>query len=409
MTQSREAMPEAPAATPRSVHPRWLAAALLAVSSLTVMAGTPIAPALPEIAAHFAGVADAELLVKLVLTLPGLFIALFAPVMGAVADRFGRKKLLLASAALYGLGGASGLVVDSLFAILVGRAVLGIAVAGIMTTSMALVGDYFTGPARHRFMGLQAAFTAYGGVVFLTVGGALASVGWRMPFLVYLIAPLMLPLLAWALHEPERPAHQAGHADGHAKLPLGPLAAIYAAAFGVMAAFYLIPVQIPFHLKSLGSASPAQAGMAIAASTLASAMISPMFPRVKARLSHPGVLALSLAVAGVGLVLVSLSGAYWQVLLSLAVVGTGLGVHFPNISTWLMAVSPDHLRGRLFGGMTTALFMGQFLSPVLGEALSRTVGTGAGFGVAGLTLGLVAAIVGIGQSRRTRPVAPAGT
>lgn len=402
-------MPEAPAATPRPVHPRWLAAALLAVSSLTVMAGTPIAPALPEIAAHFAGVADAELLVKLVLTLPGLFIAVFAPVMGALADRFGRKKLLLASAALYGLGGASGLFVDSLFAILVGRAVLGIAVAGIMTTSMALVGDYFTGAARHRFMGLQAAFTGYGGVVFLTVGGALASVGWRMPFLVYLIAPLLLPLLAWALHEPERPAHPTVHTDGRGRLPLGPLAAIYAAAFGVMAAFYLIPVQIPFHLKSLGGASPALAGMAIAASTLASALISPMFPRVKARLSHPGVLALSLAVAGTGLVLVSLSGAYWQVLLSLAVVGSGLGIHFPNISTWLMAVSPDHLRGRLFGGMTTALFLGQFLSPVIGEGLSRTVGTGAGFGVAGLTLGLVAAVVGISQSRRTRHVAPAGT
>jgi MFS family permease len=393
----------------RSVHPRWLAAALLAVSSLTVMAGTPIAPALPEIAAHFAGVADAELLVKLVLTLPGLFIAIFAPVMGAVADRFGRKKLLLASAALYGLGGASGLVVDSLFAILVGRAVLGIAVAGIMTTSMALVGDYFTGPARHRFMGLQAAFTGYGGVVFLTVGGALATVGWRMPFLVYLIAPLLLPLLAWALHEPARPEREAHHAEGSGRMPVGPLAAIYAAAFGVMAAFYLIPVQIPFHLKSLGGATPAQAGMAIAASTLASAMISPMFPRVKARLSHPGVLALSLAIAGVGLVLVSLSGAYWQVLLSLAVVGTGLGIHFPNISTWLMAVSPDHLRGRLFGGMTTALFLGQFLSPVIGEALSRTVGTGAGFGVAGLTLGLVAAAVGIAQSRRSDTVAPAGT
>jgi MFS family permease len=176
-----------------------------------------------------------------------------------------------------------------------------------------------------------------------------------------------------------------------------------------MAAFYLIPVQIPFHLKALVGASPAQAGMAIAASTLASAMISPMFPRVRARLSHPGVLALSLAVAGAGLVLVSLAGAYWQVLVGLAVTGTGLGIHFPNISTWLMAVSPDHLRGRLLGGMTTALFLGQFLSPVMGEALNHTVGTGAGFGVAGVTLGLVAAIVAVTQLRRARSVAPVGT
>lgn len=382
------------ASMPRTPNATWLAVALLAVSSLTVMAGTPIAPALPELTAHFHDVPNAEFLVKLILTLPGFFIAALAPFMGVIADRFGRKPLLLGSAALYGLGGASGLFVDSLGAMLVGRALLGIAVAGIMTTSMALVGDYFKGAERHRFMGLQAAFMGYGGVAFLTLGGLLAAMHWRAPFAIYLVAPLMLPLLIWALHEPERPRHAAEDgAEGSGKLPVGPLAAIYGSSFGVMALFYLVPVQIPFHLKALTGASPAQAGMAIAASTLASAIVSPLYPRFRARLSHPALMGLAFAVGGCGLVIVSLAGTYWQVIAGLAVLGVGTGIHFPNVSTWLMAVAPDHLRGRLSGGLTTFIFSGQFISPVIGTGLAQAIGTGPGFGAAGLAMGLVAALI----------------
>jgi MFS family permease len=393
----------------RNPESPWLAVALLAVSSLTVMAGTPIAPALPEISAHFNDVPNADLLVKLVLTLPGFFIAALAPFMGAIADRFGRRPLLLASATLYGLAGASGFFADSLTAILIGRAFLGIAVAGIMTTSMALIGDYFTGAARYRFMGLQASFTGFGGVAFLTLGGVLASVGWRMPFLIYMVAPLMLPLMAWALFEPDRPKAPAPRADGTREpLPWGPLAAIYGASFVMMAAFYLVPVQIPYHLKALVHASPAQAGMAIATSTLLSAIVSPLFPRIRARLSHPGVMALSWSVAGLGLLIVSVAGAYWQVLVGLAFMGVGIGTHFPNVSTWLMHVSPEHLRGRLSGGLTTAIFLGQFLSPVLGEALAHSVGVAPGFGVTGIALAFVAALIA-GTRFRRAAVAPSAS
>jgi MFS family permease len=397
---------------PRNPNPTWLAIALLLVSSLTIMAGTPIAPALPELTEHFKAVPNAELLVKLVLTLPGFFIAAFAPVMGVVADRFGRKPLLLGSAVLYGVAGISGYFVDSLTLMLVGRALLGVAVAGIMTTSMALVGDYFAGAERHRFMGVQASFTGLGGVAFLTLGGLLASVGWRMPFLIYLAAPLMLPLLAWALHEPTRAPKPLSEADGGPipePLPVGPLTAIYASAFAMMVAFYLVPVQIPFHLKALAGVSPTHAGMAIAATTLASAIVSPMYPKLRARLSPMGIMGLAWAIAGLGLVIVSLSGVYWQVIIGLAILGAGTGMHFPNISTWLMAVSPEHLRGRLSGGLTTAIFLGQFLSPVVGQLISQAVGIGHSFGVMGLAVGLVAAVVGASRLRRTTAAAPSAT
>lgn len=66
--------------------------ALLLVSSLTVMPGAPIAPALPPLQNYFAGTENAGFWVRLVLTVPALFIVLAAPVAGAVADRWGRTN-----------------------------------------------------------------------------------------------------------------------------------------------------------------------------------------------------------------------------------------------------------------------------------------------------------------------------
>ena len=115
---------------------------------MTVMAGATIAPSLPEMTRAFPNNPNAETLVKLVLTIPGLFIAITAPMSGWIIDRFGRIRLLVGMLLLYAIAGTSGLYLNSLFEIIVGRAFLGIAVGGIMTTAIALIGDYFEGETR---------------------------------------------------------------------------------------------------------------------------------------------------------------------------------------------------------------------------------------------------------------------
>ncbi len=110
---------------------------------MTVMASAAISPSLPEMSLVFQNEQDAEFLVKLVLTLPTLSIAIFAPFAGIIIDKCGRKKLFVISIILYGITGTSGFFLDSLFEILVSRALFGMALAGIMTTSVSLITDYF--------------------------------------------------------------------------------------------------------------------------------------------------------------------------------------------------------------------------------------------------------------------------
>ena len=140
-------------------YPRLRQITLLLGSTMTVMAGATIAPALPQMHTAFATTPHIDLLVKLLLSVHALFIAISAPFAGWLMDRWGRKPVLIGAVVLYGLAGSSGFYCDSLYAIFIGRAFLGIAVAGIMSGFTTLIGDYYSGDRLHRIMGLQAAFT----------------------------------------------------------------------------------------------------------------------------------------------------------------------------------------------------------------------------------------------------------
>ena len=97
---------------------------LLMASSLTVMSVSAISPALPKIAEAFKSIENAEFLVKLMLTVPSLIIAFFAPIAGMIIDKGHRKILLISSLIIYGIMGTTGLYLESLQHFIIARACL---------------------------------------------------------------------------------------------------------------------------------------------------------------------------------------------------------------------------------------------------------------------------------------------
>ncbi len=354
------------------------------------MAGATIAPSLPAMRDYFAATPNADYWVRLVLTIPALFIAIAAPFVGTMIDRFGRKPLLTFAVLLYGIAGTSGGVLNDIGMILVGRVLLGLSVAGIMTTATALIADYYTGAARAQFLGFQAGFMGLGGVLFLSLGGFLADVNWRMPFLIYLLALLILPLVVLVLPEPNcTEAAQNLGADTTEGFPWHIAGLTYLAAFLSQIVFYLIPVQLPFYLKQLVNATASQSGLAIALATLFSAASAIAYKQIKARLSFMGIYAIAFLAMAVGYCVISVAPTYIMVLVGLAIAGGGLGLLMPNMNVCLTSVTPVSLRGRVLGGLTTAFFLGQFISPILSQPLSSVVGLDVTYQLAG---GLMAAM-----------------
>ncbi len=362
---------------------------LLLTSTLTVMAGATIAPSLPAMQEHFADVNDAEYLVKLALTIPALFIAIGGLVVGISIDRIGRKPLLIGSTLLYSCAGSAGFVLNSLWAIIFSRALLGLAVAGTMTGVMTIITDYYQGQKRASFMGLQAAAMGLGGMVFVIIGGISADFNWRFPFLIYLSSLAVLVLIAIALYEPEK--KRVTKSNLTLKLTKESIASIYALAMTYMIAYYLIFVQLPFYLKEISNASAAESGIALGVSTLAGAIASCGYGALKKRLDFSIIIIIALVLTAIGQLLVGVGKnyqgySYQIVLCGLVVAGLGFGLMMPNLSNWLASVVPNHLRGRALGGLTTFIFLGQFISPILSQPIVKTVGFGNTYSLSGILL-----------------------
>lgn len=357
---------------------------LLLVSSLTVMAGATIAPALPAMRQHFSEVDNADYWVRLILTAPALFIAIGAPIAGTIIDRFGRKGLLAAAVFLYGLAGSSGFLLNQIELILLGRVLLGLSVAGIMTTATTLIADYYRGAVRAQFLGLQAAFMGFGGVIFLMLGGFLADLTWRLPFLIYLLAWLILPFILLVLPEPS--AHsstQSSEVTAFESVPWTLLVVTYSIALVTQVVFYMIPVQIPFYLQQLINANASQSGLAIAIATLATSISALSYQRLKARLSFLNIYVIAFLLMGLGYIGISFARTYEMALVGLAIGGLGVGLLMPNMTVCLTSSTPPVLRGRILGGLTTSFFLGQFASPFVSQPLSQELGLSTTYGLAG--------------------------
>lgn len=363
---------------------------LLFTSSLTIMAGATIAPSLPQIQQVFVDHPQSEILTKLILTIPALFIAVFSPVVGALIDRFGRLKLMLSSLILYGLAGTSGYFMNDLYSILVGRALLGIGVAGVMTSTITLIADYFEGTERNAFMGLQGAFVALGGVISITLGGLLAEISWQAPFLIYISAFIIFPPALIYLFEPDiKKFDQTGYTTITEQYPKTLVVIIFMTAFFGMMLFYIIPVQIPFYIKEQTGASNTLIGVAIACSTLSSAIVSLNYKRIKARWSFSTIYSFSFFFLGLGFLVIFFVVDYILLLLGLLIGGIGMGVLIPNSNVWVVTLSPKSMRGRIVGGLTTSIFIGQFVTPFLIQPVQLLTSTSGIFAFAGIGLLLI--------------------
>lgn len=370
----------------------WLRLTLLLTGSMTVMAGAGITAATPAIGQHFHDIPNVELLSKLLLTLPSLFIAILAPFAGQIIDRVGRKKPLLWSLLLYALGGTSGIFLDNIYAILAGRALLGVAVAGIMTINTTLIGDYFQGIGRSRFMGWQGAFMSFGGVLFVSVGGLLADISWRMPFLIYTFSLLIMAMVIFFIYEPDVREMAPGRNEKPFKSrKQRKYQLLYVTAFLGMLFFYVIPTQVPFLLQKESSLNSSAVGYTISIAVLAGALVSYNYGRIRIRLNFYQIYALTFVLMGAGYVMVSLFSSYAGIFTGLIIAGFGTGTLMPNTNLWLISLAPARRRGRLVGRLNFSVYLGQFLSPVLLFPLIRWQSIHFSFAVSGLIMIMMAA------------------
>ncbi len=374
-------------------------ATLLSVAMLTVLAGAIVSAGLPGMQQHFSSHPRVDTFVRLVVTLPALAVALIAPGLGLVADKVGRKRLLVWSLALYVISGTSGLYLQSLESILVGRFLLGVAVAGSMTAASTIVGDLFNGESREKFLGIQGASMSLSGVVFLPAGGILADrFGWHAPFVMYLAAvPILIAVILVLVETSAESRASKASLDNEIVGPYKLKVAAIALVVGVLSAsFYLVPVQLPFLVvHDLGS-SKSIAGLLAGLSVSCGAITSFNYSRIVRVVGPAGMFVTSGLLMGGGWIAVGLNSQRWSILVvGLVIGGLGVGMYMANSVAWSMRLSPAAVRGRVVGLVTAAVFFGQFISPILAAPLIDGVYVARAFVTWGALLLTVAILAGV--------------
>ncbi|MBF8747072.1 MFS transporter [Pseudomonas monteilii] len=380
---------------------------LLFGSCLPVLGAVLIAPVLPRMHTHFADTPGVAVLVPVALTLPALVIALLAPLVGVLADRVGRRPLLLASLLLYSLCGLLPLWLESLPMIVVSRGGIGLAEAGIMTCCTTLMGDYFDGQRRARLFALQMVVTSLSAALFMGVGGALGESGWRFPFVLYAVGLLCLPLMAAVLWEPAA-GHSASEQTARSRFPWAALAPLYLLSALAGISLFIVPVQAGYLLQLLHVDAPRQVGLTMGANQLG-VLAGALAFHLLSRLATCRLLALGFATAGVGGGLMALAGGHAAVVVAVLINGLGVGLLLPTLITLVMRQVGFEQRGRATGGFTAAIFAGEFFSPLL--VLALTAGAAAQLPHALLLIAigqLLMAPVCLVMMRRTRAAAVAG-
>ncbi len=364
---------------------RMLQASLMLGGMLTVMASASLSPALPQLRVAFAEASDLQ--IRLVLTIPALMIVIASPLAGWIADHYGRKPLLLLSTLLYGLAGSSGYLAQDIGMLLAGRALVGVAVAGVMTCLLTLIVDYYSGAARARFLGLQAAISGLGGSLFVLLSGMLAEAGWRPPFLMYLLVLALLPFLMFSLYEPQRiRREEARDAARPGPALLRILLFVYVLVGLSQVVFNLVPLQLPFLLQERFNASATESGFAISLIAFFFAAAALYYGHIKKRPAHIPLAGLALALMGGSYLIVALAETREVIYAAMIISGLGLGLLLPNLKLLLANHSPEGLRGRLLGGFSASIYLGQFLSPVLFQMPATTATPGALWQNVGLAL-----------------------
>lgn len=384
----------------RSVGVPWRSPVLIAILAATLM--TPmdvplISSALPEIQSVF-GVSESRAGLFITLyALPGI---LLAPVIGALADRYGRRYVLSGALAIFGLAGTAIAFTDD-FAVALGlRVFQGFAAGSVLSAlAMTVVGDRYTGRQHDSVMGVTSAMLSLGTAAYPVIGGYLAAHAWNAPFLMYAFTLPVAGLVLFALDE--RETLPDGGDRGYVREALRLIPARRALAlYGIMFVSFTLLfgglyTALPFYLADAFGFTSTTVGLVTSTVLLVTAVVSTQNGKLVARASTATLLTLGFALYAVGFLGIALAGALPLLVGGLLVFGVGSGLVTPTLFAGISTVAPDDVRGGLMSLQTTTIGISQAVGPALFTLSVAAIGYQGTllYGSVGAALG--AAVLGI--------------
>ncbi|GGQ93971.1 MFS transporter [Streptomyces aurantiogriseus] len=412
-------------------HPqRWLILGVICLAQLTVLLdNTVLNVAIPSLTRELdAATSDIQWMINAYsLVQSGLLLTA-----GSAADRYGRKKMLVAGLSLFGVGSLVAGLADSTGQLIAARAGMGVGGALLVTTTLAVVVQIFDDTERVKAIGLWATVNSLGFATGPLIGGVMLDHFWWGAIFLINIPVAVIGLIAVLALVPESRNPQGDRPDllGALLSTIGMTGIVYAiisgpdhgwtstptltsAAIGVvvMAAFVAWELRIPYpmldmhffrnqrftgavagailvafgmagslflltqHLQFVLGYGPLEAGLRTApfALTIVVLNLSGVGARLLPRLGTPLTIASGMTCLAVGLAAIALFGGdgYGGMLTGLIIMGVGVACAMPAMANAVMSAIPPEKAGVGAGVNGTLAEFGQGLGvAVLGAVLN---------------------------------------
>ncbi len=342
-----------------------------------------IAPVLPLYIKHL-GVHNPGLIAQLsgiAFGVTYIISAIFSPIWGHAADKYGRKPMLLRAS----LG--MGLVIGSMgFAsniyILIGLRLLQGVITGYSSACTALIATQTDMEHAGYALGTLSTANIAGALLGPLIGGYIAEkLGFQEVFFIT-GGLLLLAFMTTALFVKESFTRENKKAESMKEIwngvPEKKLTVILFVTFFMLAlAFYsvepIVTVYITRISHHIGHVA-LLAGLAFSASGLANIIAAPNLGKLSDKIGAQKVMLAALIVAGVVFIPQAFVDSPWQFIGLRFVLGLAMAGLNPSINTLLKKITPPSLTGRIFGFSMSAGYLGVFGGAVLGGQVAAHLG-----------------------------------
>lgn len=339
---------------------------LFGITLTAVMGVASITPAFPKIIQEL-GVSSMGIgLLITVFTFPGVILT---PVLGVVADRYGRKRILIPSMFLFGIAGGACALTREFNLLLILRFFQGIGAASLGALNVTIIGDLYSGRELAAAMGYNASILSVGTASYPAIGGALAMVGWYYPFALPLLAIPLGFVVLFFLKNPEPKMEQ--HLKEYFRNVLRSLKkrqviGIFVASIVTFIILYgPLLTYLPLLLADSFGATPLIIGLFISVMSLITAFTSSQLGRLTKKFSERTLLKVTFILYGLAIFLIPILPKLTAFLIPAVIFGIAHGLNIPCFQTLLAGLAPMEYRGAFMSLNGMVLRLGQTLGPPL--------------------------------------------
>ncbi len=347
-------------------------AAMMGVASIT--------PAFPDIIKHF-GISPQQVGGLIVaFTLPGVFLT---PFTGMLADRYGRKVVLVPSLFLFGIAGFACMFAPGFYWLLALRFLQGVGASSLSSMNITLVGDLFEGKQRTAVMGYNASVLSIATASYPALGGLIAIFGWKYIFALPILAIPLGFCVIRCLNNPE-PKNKASLRSYFGRVwktvnqqTVWGLLILNFVIFLILYGTYL--TYFPLMMEKRLGADSSHIGLMMSLMSITTAGVSSQLTRINQLLRLKQQLIIGSSAYLIATLLMMNADTYGALAVSVFVFGIGHGIIIPSIQNMMVGFAAINERAAFMSLNSMVLRAGQTFGPLMVGLIYVTSGLKATF------------------------------